>query len=397
MSRPEPLPPAHEPPAQAPPRRAPGRALHALAALALLAAGAGVAAWLMATAPEAPRRPPAAAPPPVRWIEAVPRPVRATVQSHGTVAAAVQTTLAAEAAGRLVAVELEPGGFFDAGALLARIDPAGYLIARDEARAALAAARAALREEEARAEQARRDWRQLHPGEPAPPLAAREPQLARARAEVAAAEARLRRAELDLARTEVRAPYAGRVLRRLADLGRYVTPGTALAEIHAVERAEVRLPVGDADLALLAPAVGRAVRLRAGGQAWTGRIARVEPAVDPRTREHILVAEIRDPFRPRPDGTPPIPIGQFVEAEIEGRLLAAVVPLPREAVDADGRVALIEDGGRLRRQAVEVVWRDRDRLAVRGLAAGSRIALGVPPTLPDGARVRPVAAAGGGA
>jgi multidrug resistance efflux pump len=83
---------------------------------------------------------------------------------------------------------------------------------------------------------ARLEWESLG-GDPGKPneLAVREPQLAQARALLASAKAGLEEAERNLARCEIRAPFAGRVGEKTIDAGQYVTRGTAVARIYAVD------------------------------------------------------------------------------------------------------------------------------------------------------------------
>ena len=111
------------------------------------------------------------------------------------------------------------------------------------AEAILAQAQLRLEEEEARAEQARRDWEKLGDGDAAGSLVLRLPQMAEARAVAASAAARVEEAKRDLERARIRAPYAGRILDKRVDVGQYVTPGTVLARIYAVDYAEIRLPL----------------------------------------------------------------------------------------------------------------------------------------------------------
>ena len=63
------------------------------------------------------------------------------------------------------------------------------------------------------------------------------------------AQANLRLAQLNLEYTEVRAPFAGRVRDKHVDMGQFVARGTPVARVYAVDYAEVRLPIPDADTA----------------------------------------------------------------------------------------------------------------------------------------------------
>jgi len=74
-----------------------------------------------------------------------------------------------------------------------------------------------------------------------------------ARANLLAAEARRNLAQLDLSYTEVRAPFDGRIDRRLQDPGNLVGSGesTVLAEVNQVNPLYVYFNISDADLARL--------------------------------------------------------------------------------------------------------------------------------------------------
>ncbi len=101
----------------------------------------------------------------------------------------------------------------------------------------------ALAEEQARVDQAVQDWKRLNLDEEPSELVLRGPQLRRAQANVSSAEARLESAKRDLEKTEIKAPYAGRILTKIVDVGQFVSPGNQLAKIYAVDFAEVRLPL----------------------------------------------------------------------------------------------------------------------------------------------------------
>ena len=95
-------------------------------------------------------------------------------------------------------------------------------------------------QELARSEQALIDWQRLSaPDEKPSALALREPQLQAAKARVLSARSTLTKAQLDLERTKIVAPFAGRVLQQLVDLGQVVSNGAQLAEIYATDLVEV--------------------------------------------------------------------------------------------------------------------------------------------------------------
>lgn len=371
----------------------------------VLGIGIAVAATLMVTGPKAERRQP---PPPTPMVEVItvqPTDYQVSVETRGTVSPRTQSTLIPEVSGRIVeiAAGFRNGGFFEQGDALVTIDRRDYENAVTVARAELAQGRLRLEEEQAEAEQALRDWGKLGDGATPPPLVVRKPQLASARAAVAAAEARLRQAELNLERTVVRAPYVGRVLDKRVDVGQYVTSGTVLATVYAVDYVEIRLPVTDEQQAFLdlpeayrevsevqAPGMTVTLSARVGRQhyQWQGRIVRAEGAIDTQSRQLFVVAQVDDPYS-LSNGLPPLKVGQFVIARIAGERLDDVFVIPRKAVRGNGEVFVVNEADRIERRQLDIVWRDVENVvAIRGVEPGERLSLTPLPSAPDGAKVR---------
>ena len=262
-----------------------------------------------------------------------------------------------------------------------------------------------LLQERAEADAAVRAWRELEGQQPADPLVTRAPQLRDAEAALAAAKAQLDRAELDLVRTRVTAPFAGRVRGARVDRGQLVQPGQVLAQIYGIEFAEVRLPIPAADAAFLelpmhgvdaaATPATTPVELQAdfAGErhTWTGTLVRTEGEVDRRTRQLTLVARVAAPYaRDAGNTRPPLAVGMFVQARVQGRTFADVVALPRAALHGDREVWVLDAENRLQRRAVVVLRAEADRVLLRsGVRAGERICV-TPLELPtDGMPVRP--------
>ena len=249
---------------------------------------------------------------------------------------------------------------------------------------------------------ARREWADLGRGDPNA-LTLRQPQLEEARAAVAAAEAALDRARRDIDRAAIRAPYAGRVQSKDVDIGQFVTKGTPVARIYAVDSAEIRLPLPDQQLAYLDVALS----YRGGGQqtgpsvtlsanfagrqhTWQGRIVRTESEIDPVSRMVHLVAEVRDPYAPGSDPSrPPLAVGMFVEAEIEGRTVRDIVVLPRAALRGRDQVLVVDESSRLHYRQVEILRSTSDEVLIRGgLAEGDVVCVSPLDTVTDGMAVR---------
>jgi RND family efflux transporter MFP subunit len=325
--------------------------------------------------------------PAVRVQLAAPGPAPMRVRAQGTVRPRVETELVAEAAGRVVWVApgLDAGSPFEAGDVLLRIE------ARAESQSELAAEN--LERREALVAQ----------GVTSHVVHSEAKNAARvAAANLREARARLGQAELDLERTELRAPFDGEVRERLVSVGQYVRPGFAAAHIFAVDVAEVRLALSTDALAFLDlpqhGEPGAPVRLEgrfAGSEVgWDGHLARFEGTLDPATRMVHVVAEIEDPTARERAGLP-LPMGLFVDVEIEGRVLSDVVEVPRSALRRGNTLAIVDADSRLRLREVEVVRADGERVWIRGqVAAGERICTTPPELLVEGMPVRVTALEG---
>lgn len=368
-------------------------------------AGGLALSWLLLTgkpAPEPQELPPRAVPM-VDVATVDPAPAALSVTTQGTVQPQREIDLVSRVAGQVetVAKDFAAGSFFREGSLLVAIEDVDYelMIARMESQ--VAAARQRVAEEEGRALQAQREWRDLGNSQ-ANALFLREPQLASAQASLRAAEAELAAALLDLERTRITAPFDGRISEKFVDAGQYVTPGARIARVYSTRSMEVRLPLTDRQVALIdLPLHYRAgddspempaVSLRAtfGGRDWTwqGRIVRTDASVDESTRVVYAVAEVTEPFAPGPSGErPPLVPGLFVHATIEGRSLPAVVGLPRSALRSDDTVMLVDAGQQLEPRAVSVLQSEGGRVWVQGLKRGDRVVVREPAATVAGMRV----------
>ena len=374
--------------------------LKILLPLLIVVVGVAAAAVIVKARPSVERQVDAVPPPLVRAMTVTFEDVDLDVASQGTVEPVTESTLVAQVAGQVtyVAPELADGGFFSRGRRLLSIDARDYELRVDQAEARVAQARVALEREQAEADLARQEWSELGTGEPSS-LTAREPQLAEVRAGARAAEAALEQARLDLTRTEIRAPFDGRVSRKLVDFGQFVGAGTPVAEVFSTDHAEIRLPVEEADLAFLdvdlgatpAAGAGPSVKLTASGdrsdQVWEARIVRSGSRFDQRTRMLDLFARVDDPLARRGD-CPPLPMGLFLSAEISGRTASDVVVVPRAAIRTQSRVLVVEDE-RLHYRDVEVLRLDGDRAILSGgLAPGEQVCLSTLEAVVDGMAVR---------
>lgn len=332
------------------------------------------------------------------------------VRSQGTVQPRTRSTLLPEVSGKIVEMSpsFRPGGFFAKDEVLLKLDTTDYETAIIIAKAEVAQSEVVLAEEKARADQARENWKAMgRSGQPSA-LVVRTPQLAQAEANLAATRARTLKAERDLERTVIRAPYAGQVLEQSVDVGQFVSQGTVLGRVFAVDYVEIRLPLPEREsqfLKLPQPFRDQAIpetpkvlfKSTVGGRpvTWEGRIVRVEGSLDEQTRQTTAVAQVTDPYASRADGTPPLTIGAFVEADISGETLQDVYVIPRQAVRAGNEIILIErPQNTLRRMTVDPLVSTEKHIVISAKAEkapkdGSVLCLTPIPFPADGAQVIP--------
>lgn len=222
---------------------------------------------------------------------------------------ATEVTLAAESAGRLLALTPREGDAVAAGAVVGVVDTIAVGLQRAEAEARLAAATARLpqlgaavaaletqrevaqRELErtrrllvaqaatsSQGDRAERDARVLADE-------ARGARAARAAAEREVAALRAHVAQLDdrLARSRVTSPLTGTVLARYAEPGEYVQPGAPLLKVAALDTLVLRAYVDGATLPRVrigAPVEVRADDGQGGLAAYAGRVEWVASSVE---------------------------------------------------------------------------------------------------------------------
>ena len=366
---------------------------------------AGFAAITMVrNRPPVETQPPVFSPPGVQVHQVALSEVAMGVTSQGTVQPRTESQLVPEISGRVtwVSSSFAEGGFFEEGDALVKIDPFDYEQALISARSQLAQARLRLAQEQAEAEIAEREWNDLGRGDPRE-LTLRKPQLDEAQAAINAAEASVTRAERDLERAEIIAPYAGRVRQKNVDIGQFVRIGDMIATVYAVDIAEIRLPLPDDQIAYLdlplsyrggRQQIQPAVTLRAtfAGETheWQGRVVRTESELDPVSRMVHVVAEVSDPYAPSENSNqPPLAVGMYVEAEIEGRLVQNVAAIPRAALRGRDQVLVVSADEHLEFRDVAIFRSTTDAIYVQsGLSNGELVVVSPLDTPTDGMRIQ---------
>jgi len=295
------------------------------------------------------------------------------VNANGTIEAETRGNLVAQISGEIVATSdnFKTGGSFKKGEVLIEIDPRDFQAEASRALANLSRAQANFRSEQANAKQAKQDWERLGNTEPAPDLVLRKPQLTAAQAELDSARAAHDTAKLNLSRTKITAPYDGRIIDRRAVLGQYLTLGSPIAEVFAVDGVEVRLPISQEEFSQLGldsfssnssdQDYSVVLSSQVGGEEyrWNARITRTDSTFDINTRQIDIIAEVQDPFSRNNvnSGQPPLKIGQFVAAQITGRSVDDVFVIPNKSIREGSYVYVIRDG-KLTKQGINILWQD---------------------------------------
>lgn len=360
-----------------------------------LVGGAVFGAWkLYQTGPKAVRRPPAKQRVLVEVSSATRQTMPTTVQVMGTVVAAEEIVLQPRVTGEVVRLSRSfvPGGRFEAGAFMLQIDPRDYELAVDRARSQVAEAAYALKLEQGHQEIARREWDLLDLKDDASALdqelALRKPHLAKAKAAVTAAKAALREAELNLERTTIHAPFNGMLVSEGIDLGAQVTPQTQLGKLVGTDAYWVQASVPMDQLRWLrfpkrdggegSPATIRQELGYGSAGEWPGHVTRLMADLEPQGRMARVLITVEDPLRGSPETTVDLPlvIGAYVNVAIEGRTLDDVVVLPRTALRDGRHVWLMDEDDALAIRTVSVVWSNRDVAAIgSGLQGGERVVM----------------------
>jgi len=169
------------------------------------------------------------------------------VMTPGTVISQNDSQIAAEIAGKVIWVAPE-GTLLKAGGIIAKIDnrDISLTLARTKSQIARLKARISYLQTDL----ARLDELAATSHTPLSRVQEARSTLAMTRQDLVQAELALRQAEINLDRTEVKAPFPGRVVARLAQIGEYSTPGRALVRLVDTSHLEIRAqaPVGLARL-----------------------------------------------------------------------------------------------------------------------------------------------------
>lgn len=338
----------------------------------------------------------------IRGIQMEAENIPLTIYAQGVVEPLTASELITQVNGRIawVSPNFNAGGFFKQGEPLVKLESEDY-----EARVGLAEAREvrALAEFEHATFELKR-MRALVKDQLVSQAmlenAVRQTRLTEAA--LKEAQINLDQAERDLDRTELRAPFDAIVRSKAVDLGEFVSMGKPLAQLFAADGFEVRLPVLDTQLAYLnlpssieataplnstnLPSVRLSAQYAGAAASWDAQLVRSESEIDRRSRMVTLVARVSGTRSAL--SANPLPVGAFVNAEIEGITLENAFQLPRSALRQDNQVLVVDEENRLRFREVSIARYEQDRILIQsGLKEGDIVNISPIQAVVDGMEV----------
>ena len=308
------------------------------------------------------------------------------IKSTGTTTPITQTVLTSEVGGEVIyrSKKFSEGSSVISGEILAKIDDTDLQLQYKNALLQLASAEVQFAVQQAEAEIAQEAWDQVGEGAPQE-LTTKKPQLKQAKAALEVAKAQVQSAEKKLNKTEITAPYTGRIQNINIDLGSTIIPGQPVGSMYTSNEIEVTLSVKDSDLKFLdIPMDGRKLNpdqksivvikslYKGEMQEWAGNLERVDGVIDPMTRMIKLIANFKNNFIE--ETKPILPIGLFVEAEINGKQLEDIFMIPNSALTPNDELLFLNQDDALEIRKVSVLTKMKNHILVKeGMKAGERV------------------------
>jgi len=214
-----------------------------------------------------------------------------------------------------------------------------------------------------------------------------------AKARLAAAQARQRAATNVVRDTRVTAPFAGVIEKRLVQDGENTPRGTQLFTMVRTSTLELAgsVPAKNADDIK----AGQTVRFTADGRAFTGKVARVSPTIDPASRSVAVYVTVPNPKGVLKGNT--FATGDLVTTTVSDALTVPISAV-RDNVDGTRRFVYKIAGGELAMSYVKVGITDESRGMVEildGLKEQDQVVVGSPGTLGPGMKVQVIGGEGG--
>lgn len=292
----------------------------------------------------------------------------------GSLAPLAQATVKSKVSGVVLNTTVREGMNVSAGQVIARLDDA-------DARARVAQQAAMLKEATARLALANKNeansqalLRQNYISQSSFDTTRNSVELAQAA--VDAARAQLEMARIALNDTTIRAPLSGVVSKRFVQAGEKLSPDSPVMAIVDLQHLTLDAQVPASDIPRVQ--VGQEVRFKVDGfdgRAFTGKVARINPATEPGSRAMLVYISVAND-----DGL--LRAGMFAKGEITTDKSAPRPIVPLAALRKDGArdVVYRVDGGKVVVQPVQLGMKSEDEglAEVTGGVEAGAVLLAVP-------------------
>jgi len=243
--------------------------------------------------------------------------------------------------GRIEEIYVDEGDRVEKGQPLIKLEQRTYIIAKNEADAALKVAKASLIKAEANLKNITRDLKrfssalkdkvvsqQRHDAVDSDYTIA-QAELMLAGAQVKEAEAKLAMAEKNLTDTITRAPFSGFIVEKLMEEGEvsnWVTYLWEVLDLVDIKKVKIECRVSETKLPFLYVGKEAAVQVDAyPEEGFTGKIMVINNRVDPKSRTFLIKIEIPNPgFR--------LKGGMFCRVKIAEQEKRGILQIPKEAL-----------------------------------------------------------------
>jgi RND family efflux transporter MFP subunit len=305
----------------------------------------------------------------------------------GTVVPRIESTLGFRVAGKIVARTVDVGTIVKPGDLIARLDPADYRLAVDNARAALASADA----DYTRAKADHERYLNLRGSGAFTPqtLEQRLSLAATTLAKVEQARSQLSSAENNLAYTELHADAPGVVTAVQAEVGQVMTQGQGVVRVARTDELEILVGVPEHRLKAVRKADAARFELWSDpGHRHAARLRELSPSADPMTRTYPARFSVIDP----PEF---IGLGMTATLSFERPDGVPVAEVPLSAIFQRGTQPAVwvvdrQSGSVTLRPVTIARWRDDTAAIASGVKDGEIIATAGVHKLEAGQKVKPV-------
>jgi len=301
------------------------------------------------------------------------------IEVRGSVQPAREAFVSSRVMGPVVAINVSAGSSVSKGQKLLQIQPEASEGQLSQANGALSQAQAGL----ALAERNFQRYQALHAESAASDLELDMARMEyeRAQGAVNQAEGAVRAATSVAGESVVRAPFAGRVVDTLVEVGDLAAPGRPLVRVESTKGQQIWLTVREADIARLSLGQNIEVTIDARPDVGTlnGTLDEIVPTADLATHTFTVKVGLPDTA---------LPTGLSGRAQITGDVADRLV-VPETAVHRRGGLELVvvrADDGTARTRAVTTGrLLDGHRIEVlSGLAEGEFVVLDVPGPVADG-------------